>query len=379
MFNVYDRYIMRQLLVSTLVVATCLSMIVLLTQSLRLIELVLEANASSGAFFTMLALSLPRFFETVFPASVLIATLFVMNRLSMDSESIVMRASGASPWRMAKPVLKLGLYMTLVLLVLSLWISPVSISGMHALRQEIRTQYSHLLFKDGVFNTVGRNLTAYVQARAPDGRLLGLMLHDTRGPNPVTVIARSGQMIDDDESRKILVFDGSRQEFNPVTGKFSRLDFRQYTLEMPAGSTDTSERWREPDERTIGELTNPQVLAGEDPKNLNEFRAEAHRRFTTPILMLAFGLLAAAFMLLGGYSRKGQMPMIIAASLSAIAIQGTYILAYNLAKETALGCALLYAIAALPLLLALWLLHPHGETLLEKLKHNWTRRTGKSA
>src|SRR5690348_14602989 len=105
MFKIYDRYLMRQLLIATLVIAGGLSMIILLTQSLKLIELVLETSASSRAFLTLMALSVPRFIEAVLPASVLIATLFVFHRLLAGSEMIVLRASGASPMRLARPVL----------------------------------------------------------------------------------------------------------------------------------------------------------------------------------------------------------------------------------------------------------------------------------
>ncbi|HEY8964196.1 MAG TPA: LptF/LptG family permease, partial [Alphaproteobacteria bacterium] len=65
MFKVYDRYLTRQLLIATLVIAGGLSTIILLTQSLKLIELVLESNASSRAFLTLMGLSMPRFIEAV--------------------------------------------------------------------------------------------------------------------------------------------------------------------------------------------------------------------------------------------------------------------------------------------------------------------------
>jgi len=181
MFKVYDRYMLRQLTIATAVVAGGLSMVILLTQSLRLIELVLISNASAHAFLTLIALSFPRFVEAVLPASVLISTLFVFHRLAMDSEMIVLRASGASPLRLVRPVITSGIIFAVTLLALSLFISPVGISQMQTMRKEIRAQYAHLLFREGVFNTVGEDLTAYVRQQAQDGRLVGLMGHDTRG------------------------------------------------------------------------------------------------------------------------------------------------------------------------------------------------------
>jgi len=378
MFGVFDRYLIRQLLVSTLVVAGSLSMVVLLTQSLRVIELVLESNASASAFMSMMALSLPRFFEAVLPVSVLISTIFVFHRLGTDSEMLVMRASGASPIRMARPVFSAGLMLVLGLLVLSLWISPLGVSRMQILRKEIRTQYTHLLFREGVFNSVGTDLTAYVRNRMPDGRLIGLMVHDTRGPTDVTVVARSGNIVSEGEGQKIVVYEGSRQESDATTGKFSRLDFRQYTLDIPAAAEDKDSRWREPDERTLGELTDPESLAKETPEDRMQFRAELHRRLTTPILMLAFAMMGAVFLMQGQYKRSGQMPLVGAAVISALVLQGLYLAAFNIAKKNLVGYAMMYGISLAPVLIAIFFLTPTGEMLLLDIARAWHKLRQKS-
>lgn len=366
MFKIYDRYLTRQLMIATLVVAGGLSMIILLTQSLRLIELVLESNASTQAFLTLMGLSLPRFFEAVLPASVLIATLFVFHRISIDSEMIVLRASGASPFRLARPVIATGSILIVALLALSLWVSPVGIAKMQTLRKEIRAQYAHLLFREGIFNTVGTNLTAYVSQRAADGRLVGLMVHDTRevkaGGPAVTVIARSGNIVSEGEGQKIIVYDGSRQEHNQETGKFSRLDFKQYTLEIPAADDTSVNRWREPDERTLGEL-----LGKANPREAPQFRAELHRRFSTPLLMLSFALIGAAALLLGPFSRSGHMGLVGFAAVSSLILQALYLAAFSIAKKSAFGCALLYGIAGLPIVIALYLFTPSGERMLRRM------------
>lgn len=367
MFNVFDRYMTRQLLTATLVVSGSLSMIVMLAQSLRLIRVVLESGASASAFLTMMALSLPRFFEAVLPASVLISSVFILQRLIADSELVVMSASGASPLRLARPVLRTGALLAGVLLVLSLWVSPLGIAEMQSMKREVRVQYGQLLFREGLFNTIGKNLTAYVRAKAPDGRLIGLMVHDTRGPAAVTVVARDGRLVDGDMGQKIVLYDGSRQELERESGKFSRLDFKQYTLEIPPQAEDTSERWQEPDERTLNQLTDAAVLERETAEDRLQFRAELHRRFTAPVLMLAFAAIAAAFLLRGGFARGSRARPIVAASVVALLVQGLYLAAFNLAKKGALGCALLYGASFLPLLVALFFLTPGGGRLLDRI------------
>lgn len=375
MLKIYDQYLLRQLLLTAFIIAGGLSMIIMLTQSLRLFELVLESNASASAFLTLMGLTLPRFLEAVLPASALIATLFVFNRLGQDSEMVVMRASGASPMRLARPVIAASLILSLFLLILSLWLSPIGISNMQHLRKEIRSQYAHLLFREGIFNTVGNNLTAYIRARAPDGRLEGLVVHDTRHQKSngiaTTVIARSGHIIDDDDIQKIIVYDGSRQEKNTHTGTFSKLDFQQYMLEIPASTNHMGDRWREPDERTIGELLDFNSIALENERNQKQFRAELHRRISNPFLILSFTLIAATALLLGNFTRAGALPSIILGATLAIGAQALYLLSYNIAKVNAAGCIALYITAILPALLSLFFLTHSGETMLTKLGLAW--------
>jgi lipopolysaccharide export system permease protein len=277
---------------------------------------------------------------------------------------IVMRASGSSPLRLATPAIKTGVLLAGFLLVLSLWVSPLGISNVQVLKKQAQAEYGHLLFREGVFNSVGKNLTAYVRTKSPDGQLTGLLVHDTRDGKAVTVIARSGQIISDDAGQKMIVYDGSRQEEDKITNKFSRLDFKQYTLEIPSTVSDTSERWRKPDERTFNELTHALKTESESARDLKEFRSELHRRFTTPILMVSFVVLAAAFLLQGGFARDGQIRLMIMAAITALFFQGIYLLVYNMAKESMLGCVLLYVSALTPLALGVFFLTPLGEKIM---------------
>ncbi len=366
MFKVYDRYMLRQLAVSTCVVSVGLSMVILLTQSLRLIELVIRSNASGPDFLALMALSFPRFLEAVMPASVLIATLFVFHRLTIDSEMVVLRASGASPFRLARPVLTSGIIFGLILLVMSLWVSPTGVAQMQTMRKEIRAQYAHLLFRDGIFNTVGSDLTAYVRQQAQDGRLVGLMVHDTRnvakGGPAITVVARSGNIVSEKDGQKIIVYDGSRQELDPATGKFSRLDFNQYTLDIPNSEKEVGERWRESDERTLRELIHPGANSNDSQRA--QFRAELHRRLSTPFLMISFAMIAAGCLLIGPFSRSGNVPLVTAGAVGGLFLQGAYLFVFSLAKKSPLACAFLYVLAILPILTTLFLLSASGERLI---------------
>jgi lipopolysaccharide export system permease protein len=111
--KIFDFYIFKNVGIATIFVTLCLSAIIFLTQSLRFLELVIEAGASSTSFWILTLLALPRFFEVLVPIAFMGAVLFVYNRMSIDSELVVIRATGKSPLSLAKPVLILSIFMTL--------------------------------------------------------------------------------------------------------------------------------------------------------------------------------------------------------------------------------------------------------------------------
>src|SRR5690606_9851976 len=117
-----------------------------------------------------------------------------------------------------------------------------------------KAQYSSMLLREGVFNSVGKNLTVYIHDRESSGELSGLMIHDTRdADNPVTILARRGVILSGDTGQQVLVYEGTRQDINPRTGALNNLQFQRYTIDLP-DSDPVRQRVREPDERTLIEL-----------------------------------------------------------------------------------------------------------------------------
>ena len=98
-----DRYILRQCFGIMMFVTAALSAAVWLAQSLRLIDLIVNRGLSVEVFLYLAVLILPRFLDIVLPIGVFIAVLFVFNRLTAESELVVMRSAGLSPLALAKP------------------------------------------------------------------------------------------------------------------------------------------------------------------------------------------------------------------------------------------------------------------------------------
>ena len=108
---------------------------------------------------------------------------------------------------------------------------------------------STLLLREGVFNSMGPDVTVYIAERILDGRLNGLMIYDARpeNPIPITILAREGRLTSTPNNQQIVVDHGARQTFHADTQVLERLNFDRYTIDLP-DSGPISQRWAEPED-----------------------------------------------------------------------------------------------------------------------------------
>ncbi|HEX2753006.1 MAG TPA: LPS export ABC transporter permease LptF [Alphaproteobacteria bacterium] len=363
------RYLFKNLFSVTAFIAITLTLVIWLTQSLKLLELVANSDAPPGLFIKLVLLTLPRFLEVILPLALVTAVLFIYNKFIMDNELIVLRACGFDQMALARPALILAGGLTVVLILLTTWISPASYNDMKQLRRTVKAQYSGFLLREGVFNTFNDDLTVYVRERDANGDLLGLMIHDRRERDkpPVTVTAKRGRIVMDGDTPNILVFEGLRQQMDTQSHVVSRLFFSRYMIEIKGLESDPVEKWRHPSERTFIELLHPDMANKRDVENLDEFRTEAHERILTPLNAIGFTLISLAFVLLGPFNRRGLTRKIIAAVTIVVMLQALNMGAVNAAKKQPDMLILLYLVTLLPIGSALFMLHSRGEQWLTQI------------
>ncbi len=362
--KIFNRYILKNLTIATGFIAIVLTMIIFLTQSLRFLEIVINAGSSGSAFWILTVLALPRAFEIILPLSLMASTLFLYNKMTIDSELVAMRGTGHSSFDLAKPAIILGLILSILLWILTLWVTPVSLSKMQQMREELKSELSNFLFKEGIFNQVGKGITVYINQKMNNGELAGLMIHDTRDETklPSTILAKRGIIISTNNGHQVVVYDGARQEINPKTGILQQLRFERYIIELPENQS-VRKRWAEPAERTIWELLNPNIQDEQDIKNLRSFTAEIHRRIVTPLLAIAFPLIALLSLLLGPTDRRGQAKKITIAIVTIIILEGIFLMSNNIARHNNIGIFIMYAITIIPIALSLLFLSGKTERL----------------
>lgn len=163
--KIVTKYILKQMLLSFVLVTTGLLMIVWLSQSLRLLDMLLNSKASVWLFIRMTMLMVPGYLSTISPLALFAVALFTYNRMIADRELIILRAAGMSPLQLAKPVFILGTAFTLIGFYISLVVVPNAVTGFRELRWKIQNDVSHLLLQEGEFNDVSFGITVYIRKK----------------------------------------------------------------------------------------------------------------------------------------------------------------------------------------------------------------------
>lgn len=355
--NRLQRYLFRNLLVATLYSTAGLTLTIWLSQSLRLIEIVVEAGAPMRMFLWLLLLTVPTFLGIVLPLALVGAVLFTYNRLATDSELVVMRAAGVGPFALAKPAMVLAFGVTVVVYALNLWITPAAHQELVRMEYAVRNDYSQLFLREGVFNDVGERFSVFLRERDADGNLHNVVIHDGRvAEKPVTIMGERAVMLTGPEGARFVVYNGNRQELDRKTNRLSQLFFERYAVDLKVLTNAPGERWPDARERSTSELLNPPEPVAGNEKIVRDLIAELHHRLSSPLLALAYTMVALASLLSGEFNRRGQAVRVTTAVLLVMVLQSAVLGLTSLASKMLAFVPLMYLLPVLALAPAVWIM-----------------------
>lgn len=351
-----DRYVIRQIVAAMIIVVVSLTCVIWLSQSLRFIDMIVNRGLPLATFIYFTVLLMPTWLSLVLPIACFAATMFVYSRMASDRELVVLTASGLGPLGLARPAIIVSIIVTLLGYLLSLYLVPVSYRGFKELQFQIRHNYTNVLLREGVFNSISNDVTVFVRARQPDGQLAGIIVQDDRdGKESITLLAERGALILDGKDPKVLMVNGNRQARDNMTGRINILYFDRYTVDL-GGIGDAAQRTaRDQNELFVEDLLNPTEQITQ-PRNFIKYKAEGHSRLITPLLGLALPLIGLVVILKGEFSRRGQSRRLIVAVLLVGLVQAAVLGSkYAAAKEFGL-LPLMYGSAIAPILICLIIL-----------------------
>ena len=300
-----QRYFWTQALYPLLLSLAALAALALLTQSLQTLDLIVENRQSGLTFLYITILALPQLISIIMPLAVFMSALYALNRLNMDSEMIVAKASGFSPWQISSPALRLGMYALIAHLIISLFIQPFAFSQMRGEILKVRTDIASQMVRAGEFVTPTIGLTVFAREISSDGGMKDVIIYDTRDDSGATThTAKTGYLARSDESASLVLKDGSLQQILK-DGSIELVAFDDYQLDLSDVMAMDSVLRRKPSDLYLHELLRPDQRVYATRKHRRELKAEGHNRLATPIYNLALIMLALCFMIRGEHKRMG--------------------------------------------------------------------------
>jgi len=311
----YDRYILSQLTVLFGFFALVLVSVYWVNRAVILFDQVIADGQSFGVFVEFTALSLPNVIRLVLPMAAFVATVYATNRLASESELVVIQATGFSAWRMARPVLIFGLFVTLLMAVLVHVLVPVSRTQLSERQAEIANNITSRFLTEGQFLHPADGITFYIREISPQGELRDVFLADTRNPeSSVTYTARSALLVRHETGPKLVMLDGIAQTLDTDTERLFITSFADFAYDIGALITATEFTRSDPRQYSTPALFRaaPEVLEITRSSKA-AFTYEAHLRIAQPFTALIATLLGFATLLLGGFSRFGVWRQILLA------------------------------------------------------------------
>jgi lipopolysaccharide export system permease protein len=291
--NRLGRYIFLQCAGPLFFFTLILTGVVWLSQSLQMLDLVVNRGQSAGTFVYLSVLIFPSLLSDVLPIALFSAVFYTLHHLQNDSELVVMWSAGYSRWSITWPILTLAAFAMVFNLFLNLYLMPAGYRAMKDEVYKIRGDLATQLIKEGTFTN----------------------------PSKGTYMAESGVLVRKQQEPELVMKEGVIQSINDPNRPPTFTSFEKYSLDLSAFISEQNEVRREYRERYLSELFAPDLNKAWDRDNANRLRAEGHNRLAIPFYNIAFSLIAVVAVAGGTFSRRGQGWRLIPAGLSVILVR----------------------------------------------------------
>jgi lipopolysaccharide export system permease protein len=292
-----SRYIFRTTFGAFLTVLVSLTALVWVTQALRDFNIVTGQGQTVLVFVGITGLIIPLLILVIAPIALLIAVAHVLNKLSVDSEIIVMNAAGMSPWFLFRAFMPAAIVVSIGIAVISAYFAPTGLRMLRDWLTEVRANVVSNVVQPGRFTQIENGVTIRIRERRSNGQLLGIFLDDRRNPaERVTVLGEVGELLDNANGTFLVMQKGIVQRHEADKPDPLMVAFDRYAFDLTQFAGGPQAVKYSIRERYLWQLMFP------DPKDQfyieqpGQWRAELYDRLVAPLYPLAFVVIAFAYL-----------------------------------------------------------------------------------
>jgi lipopolysaccharide export system permease protein len=320
----FDRYMLSQFLILFSFFALILVAIFWINRAVILFDRLIGDGQTALVFLEFTVLGLPKLITTVFPIAAFAGSVYVINRMTSESELIVMQATGSGPWRLARPVLVYGVCVALMLSVLTHFLVPMAKAQLNQREAEISQNVSARLLTEGEFLHPTSNVTFYTRLIGTDGVLRDVFLSDRRSPDEgIIYTAAEAYLVRNGEGTTLIMVDGLAQRLLGENKQLSTAKFRDFSFDISALVSKKTEEYVAIDSMITSDLLGDWTVLGDKAEiSRGVIAEEVHSRFAAPLFCIVAAMIGYATLILGGFSRFGVWREIVIAFGLLISIDG---------------------------------------------------------
>ena len=269
--------------------------IMIMFQTIHYTEFVLIHGVSIFTVAQMLGFICISILPALFPMALLFSVLMTYGRLSADSEIVALKATGHSMWSILTPALILAAVVALLSAQTSFHIAPWGNRQFEILISQLEQTKASATIREGTFSEGFFNMVVYTnEIDSKTGLMSKVFIYDEREELPLTVIAKHGQLIQENNNLGNTVFlrlqDGNihRQGVSHTKINFGNFDIR---LIDPAKE---NLRAKTPQSMTIEEVSEKLKQPSLGIDLIRDLQVEFHKRWAISLACFIFAIVGVA-------------------------------------------------------------------------------------
>ena len=298
MRKIINRYIFKEIAFLFVILLFVLTFVLLMGKILQIMDLIVNKGVSFFAIAKLIIFLLPSLLMFTIPIALLVSILIAMGRFSADNEITALKTSGVSLMQIYYPVAIASLIAFVFTIIIGYYLVPHSYSASKRLLFDIAQQHATIGIKEKIFNADFKGLLLYADKIPSSGNYIeGVLVSDNRIiTEQNTILAKKAFLVFDSESMtvKLRLENGSIHTVSSDFKKYRKIDFKNYDINLDLSTTikPVNDDSKTKNEMTMTELLEKMKKPGLNEVALREFAIEVHKKFSTPLSCIFFGLLA---------------------------------------------------------------------------------------
>lgn len=298
MNKIIDRYIFKEIASPFIIILFVLTFVLLMGKIMQIMDLFVNKGVGFFSIAKIIIFLLPSFMLFTIPIALLIAILIAIGRLSSDNEITALKTSGISLLQIYYPVAIASIITFIFTIVISYFIVPQSNFATKRLLFNVAQQKASIGLKEKIFNDNFKDFLIYAEKISSNNNYMeGVIVSDKRMIGKQnTIFAEKALLVSDPESMKVKLKmeNGSIHTVSSDLKNYRKIDFKSYDINLDLSTflANFDKSAKSSTDMTMSELLENMKKPGMNGKDVRELYIEVHKKFSTPLVCIFFGLLA---------------------------------------------------------------------------------------